>query len=747
MKKKSPGSRPGMTRYAKNILLILGNIFLAVALVVSVIVYTNITKEQRKQTQLNSFCSIVDSMKHFSESTLQDEKNSVDNWIDYITQNHLTRDEAIEYIRVASGHSNRIAHLVDMEIEPLSAVTTYADTSTKWVHNYLEEATLNVAYSQQFIQRMWDIYNNENDELYVLGRYHAHEWQRYVIAVGARVDLRGEDGNDTGYLLLRLIPVDELQKLWSFPEVFAGSEISLITNTGGYIVQSYSMRSGSFAEFIRAYNFQDNYKQSDALIERLSTTDSGLMIYNNSKGQPCYFYYSALGVQGIDILGYIPTANFTEQVIDWGLIGIACGIIAAILLLDGLVILSVNRKLKVSAAAEKKANSAKTDFLSSMSHDIRTPMNAVRGATELAKLHVNEPEVVRDCLDKVSHSAEHLLTLINDILDISKIESGKMTLNPAPFSLKEISEEVQLLTRQLALEKDVNFSYVPGELQHDLLIGDQLRLRQILINLLNNAVKYTPPGGHVEFSVAENDADGNPDLTEVVFTVVDDGIGMTEEFQKQMYATFVRAVDGRVDSKEGSGLGLSIVRKMVDLMDGTIGCESAPGKGTTFTVTILLPFDNNATADESFDEIAAATAEVDVSGLQILVAEDNEINWEIIEAMLGEYGVNATRAENGMICLDILSDANSPRYDAIFMDVQMPVMNGRDATRRIRSSHDDYIRNIPVVAMTADAFAEDTAACFASGMDAHIAKPVDMRQILKCLQKIKTGTLRTRKEN
>lgn len=381
-----------------------------------------------------------------------------------------------------------------------------------------------------------------------------------------------------------------------------------------------------------------------------------------------------------------------------------------------------------------------------MSHDMRTPMNAVRGATELAKLHIKEPEIVKDCLEKVSRASEHLLTLISDILDISKIESGKMSLHPAPLSLHEFTEELNVLIRQLAREKDVEFSCVMQNIPHDCIVGDRMRLQQILVNLLNNAVKYTNPGGKIVFKVGEAAVPDQKNLVELCFVVADNGIGMSKEFQKRMYETFSRAIDGRVSSKEGSGLGLSIVKRITELMNGTIACESEPGKGTTFTVKLRLPYETEAPVLLPDGEKEPDLSETDFSGLKILVAEDNEINWEIVCGMLSEYGVSSDRAKNGQVCLDILSDKTSPHYNAIFMDVQMPVMNGREATRQIRASKDESIKNIPVVAMTADAFAEDTAACFAAGMDEHIAKPIDMKQIANCLKKIKNGTLRAVKE-
>lgn len=269
---------------AKNILLVTGNVFLAIALVVAILIYTNVSKTQREQTRLNSFCNIVDSMKRFSQNTLSVEKNCVDNWAAFINQNDLTAEEALDYIRTVNKQSNRIAHLVDMEGEKYAALTTYENTTSAWTHIYMEESVIHSDESYRFIDRMEEIYSADKDSLYVLGKYRATEWQRAVISVGSRVVLRRPDGTEGGYLLLRLIPTEELQQLWTFSTGFQGSEISLIADDGGYIVQSASLRSSTLPEFIRIYNFQNDYTQATALIRRLQTTDRGLLTYNNSKG-------------------------------------------------------------------------------------------------------------------------------------------------------------------------------------------------------------------------------------------------------------------------------------------------------------------------------------------------------------------------------------------------------------------------------------------------------------------------------
>ena len=263
---------------------------------------------------------------------------------------------------------------------------------------------------------------------------------------------------------------------------------------------------------------------------------------------------------------------------------------------------------------------------------------------------------------------------------------------------------------------------------------------------MGNAVKYTEPGGHVRFDVSEKAVPGCTDRTRLQFIITDDGIGMSEKFQKTMYTSFSRATDSRINKIQGSGLGLAIARQMTELMGGEIQCESALGRGTTFRVVFELPT-ASALPLQPAPRTEADGTPGGLAGMRVLAAEDNDLNWEIIHTILEEYGIVSDRAENGQICLDILHDAAAPHYDIVLMDVQMPVMDGREATRRLRADPDPALRDLPIVAMTADAFAEDVAACREAGMDAHIAKPVDIKQVLRTLKLARDGTLHEQKKS
>ncbi|MCM1175998.1 MAG: response regulator [Blautia sp.] len=522
--------------------------------------------------------------------------------------------------------------------------------------------------------------------------------------------------------------------------------------------------------------------------------------------------------------------------------------------------------LKRALEMADSANKAKTNFLSSMSHDIRTPMNAIVGMTDIAKKHMDDREKLNDCLEKITLSSQHLLTLINDVLDISKIESGKLTLAPINFSLRKTVENLVNIVRPMIKSRAQEFDVHIHSIDCEILRGDELRVSQIFINILSNAVKYTPEGGKIILDLYEEHTERQ--TIQLTYIVKDNGIGMSREYMERMFDSFTRADDSRTNKIQGTGLGLAIVKQMVMLMNGTIDCESEPDKGTTFTVKLELPIgeDNSriytlppidillvdddeiflAITEDVIEEMGAraetassggkaielikkrhetdndyavalvdwkmpemdgaqtvramrdivgentsiifvtaydwsdieedarksgadgfickplfksylsekighmlqmeekikVTAETgndDLKGLHILIAEDNDINWEVASEILSMYEILTEHAENGKTAVEMMQNAADGKYDLILMDIQMPIMNGRDATKEIRKSSRDYVKNIPIIAMTADAFAEDIAACLAAGMDGHVAKPIDTDKLCQEIRRVLNG--------
>ena len=393
--------------------------------------------------------------------------------------------------------------------------------------------------------------------------------------------------------------------------------------------------------------------------------------------------------------------------------------------------------LAVEAALEvaEKASKAKTDFLSNMSHDIRTPMNAIIGITTLMKNELHQPEKLAEHLGKLETSGRLLLGIINDILDMSRIESGKTTLNIEKTNLPQQVSQLDSIIRQQAGQRRQTFT-VNTHLQHENVLADPNRLNQVLMNILSNAVKYTPQGGHIRLDVEE--LSHTEHYAKYRFVVQDDGIGMSAVYQKTLFDPFTREEKSGTNRVQGTGLGMAITKSIVDLMGGTIHVESAPGKGSRFEVVLELPID--AEADKV--QTASALPEEDeavspLSGMKFLCAEDNAINAEILEMLLETKGASCTICSNGQEIVDAFASVKPGEYDMILMDVQMPVMDGLEATRRIRNGENPLGRTIPILAMTANAFLEDMQKSKEAGMDEHLSKPVDIAALEQTVKRFR----------
>ena len=390
--------------------------------------------------------------------------------------------------------------------------------------------------------------------------------------------------------------------------------------------------------------------------------------------------------------------------------------------------------LAVEAALEvaEKASKAKTDFLSNMSHDIRTPMNAIIGITTLMKNELHQPEKLAEHLAKLETSGQLLLGIINDILDMSRIESGKTTLNVEKMNLPQQVSRLDSIIHQQAGQRRQTFT-VNTRVQHENVLADPNRLNQVLMNILSNAVKYTPTGGHIRLEVEE--LTHTEHYAKYRFVVQDDGIGMSEDFQKTLFDPFTREEKSGINKVQGTGLGMAITRSIVDLMGGSISVESASGKGTRFEVVLELPIDIETDTAQKAQALPEEDDAVSpLSGMKFLCAEDNALNAEILQMLLETKGASCTICSNGQEIVDAFASVRPGEYDMILMDVQMPVMDGLEATRRIRNGENPLGRVIPILAMTANAFLEDMQKSKEAGMDEHLSKPVDisaLEQVVK----------------
>ena len=374
------------------------------------------------------------------------------------------------------------------------------------------------------------------------------------------------------------------------------------------------------------------------------------------------------------------------------------------------------------------ANKAKTAFLSHMSHDMRTPMNAIIGFTGIAMKN-NPSDEVKNCLEKIDESSEHLLSLINDILDLTRIESGKVNYNPVPADVKNITDSALDITKGFLTNRDINFKIQREEAKIPNVLADPARLRDVLINILSNAVKYTPDGGTITFEARclEKGGDGYINMR---YRISDTGIGMSEEFTKEVFEEFAQEDSDVRTQYHGVGLGMAIVKKYVDMMGGTISVQSKKHEGTTFTVDIPLEITDKECnkSDTGFSE------KVNLTGVNVLLVEDNELNAEIATVQLEEFGMNVERAVDGKNAVEIFRNHPEGTFDVILMDIMMPEMNGYEAAKAIRAMNDRPDgKNIPIIAMTANSFAEDVQASLDAGMNAHLSKPIVIDEVIKTI--------------
>ena len=835
--------------------IVMANIALMSAILVFVALYSNYERKENYRSQVEHFVNASIAMEQVTGNYLEGEQQICDNWAQYINSRDLTLEEAAEYIRATHVKADTSAHLIDTE--------TLTGYSTRPKLNNTDQYDVSYTRMELFGDGSWIA---ELGEAINITRTYTNPMNgEQSLAFCNRITVRDAvSGKKKQAYLLRIVPVSNLEEKWVFPkEEYGDEDFSIIDTDGNYVIRGRSFKSNSFFEFYKSYNQPGITAQNQLFSDILSGTGSFTM--QDSRGRECIVAHTPItSTKGWVLLSLAPVINLNADTENWILIGVISFGLLILLVMDFLYMHSVNKKLRLMAREAEAANKAKTDFLSTMSHDIRTPMNAIIGLTTIAEKNLGDQEAVADNLRKISLAGNHLLTLINDILDISKVESGKLNLSPITFSIVETVENLVNLSQPMIKEKNIIFSFRTNRFEKEYLYADQLRLNQIYINILSNAIKYTMPGGSVSVDLREESSE-KEGCVKLIYRVEDTGIGMSPEFLEKMYQPFSRQTDSRVNSIQGTGLGLAITRQMVELMNGTIECQSELEKGTAFTITLDLPVAEKQLEEMSIDGVDALIADddpilletavdtleslgihaerantglealemirrrheagkdynvvildwkmpepdgietikrirkeigapipilltsaydwsdieeeakaagangfiskplfrsglygkinellgtevkaveptedySDLAGLNILIAEDNDINWEIISTMLSMFGITSERAENGRICVEKMAEATEGRYDLIFMDIQMPEMNGLDATRHIRKQENRWAASIPIIAMTADAFSENVAECLQAGMNGHIAKPIDLKLVIKEIRRIK----------
>ena len=388
-------------------------------------------------------------------------------------------------------------------------------------------------------------------------------------------------------------------------------------------------------------------------------------------------------------------------------------------------------ELLIAAKKAEAANEAKTEFLQRMSHDIRTPINGIRGLVNMADHYADDMEKQTEYRTKVKEASNLLLELVNDVLDMSKLESGEIVLEEIPFNLSSISREVFVVIEQMAAEQNIRVAWEKKEITHRDFIGSPGYVKRVMMNILSNAVKYNKENGQIYVSCVEIPSE-QPEMTTMEFVCRDTGIGMAEEFQKHIFEPFAQEHTGSRAKFAGTGLGMAISKKLVEEMGGTITFESKKGVGSTFVIRVPFKIDLDADKREESKDVS----EKSIKGMHVLLAEDNELNMEIAEFLLQNEGAEVTKAWNGQEIVELFRKSEAGEFDVILMDIMMPIINGYEAAKRIRSLDREDAKKIPIIAMTANAFTEDRIRAKEAGMDEHIAKPIDVELLIKVIHKL-----------
>ena len=500
---------------------------------------------------------------------------------------------------------------------------------------------------------------------------------------------------------------------------------------------------------LRANDILKNSKYDDLEMRQLSQGDDrcfGIKIGNEGLLKLINRGISIVGTdfaqnQSYQYVDALYSYTFRDMIRDhlWQIIPLLLAIVALIILL---LLRDVKRSRVQMREKEKQkkaiadalieaehANQAKTTFLNNVSHDIRTPMNAIVGFTALAESNIDDKELVQDYLGKISVSSQHLLSLINDVLDMSRIESGKMVIDETSVHLPDIIHDLRTIMQDSVTDKQQELIVDTKDIVDEDIMTDKMRLNQVLLNILSNAVKFTPEGGTIHFTVTEQPSEESG-FANYEFRVKDNGIGMSEEFQKDIFEAFTRERSSTVSGIQGTGLGMAISKSIVHMMGGTISVNSEEGKGSEFIVNIPCRL-----SEHTIKEAASQEAEVDFTGKRILLAEDNEMNQIIAVAILEGVGCIVDIAENGLVAVEKMKTEPAGYYDVVLMDIQMPNMDGYEASKEIRSLDDPAKANIPIIAVTANAFEEDRKIAIEAGMNGHLAKPYDIEMMMEMLSK------------
>ena len=843
-----------MKKSSNGILLI--NVLILIISSIGVIKYSSSQEKLANQQASDSFISTTEIISGVADNYLSDIEDFCDAWANHINKSQYTMAEAIDYLENVRA--------LDLVYAQIIWADDYTGLSRE---SYLyDEDNYVVDYSS-----LTDLFSAwvDKESFYITPCFTNPVTGSYGIAFCKQIFLLDDNLETKEAILMRIVPNAYMETRWIFPSKYSDASVTIIDRDGRYIFKPDTMKNDDFLSFLYSYN-QGTINQEE-IHQYIKENDSGLISAKNAFDKDCLWSFNSLDIyKDWLIVLSVPTSSIYETKFDWIIpemimVGFLLMLIVDLIYFNGQRKKDIEVKKELEKQSEKvnlalkeaeKANRAKSNFLSNMSHDIRTPMNGIIGILSLVEQEetVKNDKKLNDYIHKIQSSSNHLLSLINDVLDVSKIESGEITLAKESVSMAEQLALLDSVMRPLAVEKGQDLHITIQNISHEYYIGDSVRLRQILLNLLSNAVKYTQYGGKISLNVEELESD-NKDYANLHFTVIDNGYGMSEEFIKHIFEPFARGENSVVNKVQGTGLGMTIIKTIIDLMGGTITVESEVDKGSRFDVYLSLPIDksykmtlgantilfvskeeqfkknvksmaavtsegvvfadtvdeakdilkkendieavvlegllNNEKLVEYVDSLRKATSrelfvicadyyhledaykvvldakldgilarpfflsqvektmkqakneEVDDSNYttsslykkKFLCAEDNDLNAEILMAILETYEASCIIYPNGKELVEAFKNVKEGDYDAILMDVQMPIMDGLTATRAIRNSDNPLGKTIPIIAMTANAFSEDVQNCLDAGMNGHVSKPIEILNLERIMRK------------
>ncbi|MDO4555115.1 MAG: ATP-binding protein [Lachnospiraceae bacterium] len=735
-----------MKKEHRSAVLLAGNLILVALMVLIMVTYITNTYQSQNDAALHTMEMSVEKQANGSKVYFTSFTSYTKTVAAYIESQQMDYEEAFHYLE---------------ELQSSDSIESAGYAVFSWSKlkgHYINQGKIDRVYTNSQTQ-IYKLLASGNHEKYRIQALKGNNPYSSNISIIFYSDLALQNSDDE-YLLCYYVDDSDIldNNLTSID--FENSSSMVVDSEGTQIVKSTGNNIGSSYESIFKY-FEDRVNEEKQKNVSLYATNriSSQMKANahftesleikSATGEIRPYYFSFYPLEETAGWYYICTVPKESLTVELNLtLPFILGICMLCILIFNILFFAgqnrrLNASLKETLTAKQQAelaNNSKSVFLSNMSHDIRTPMNAITGMTEIALINIENQAKVKDSLNKIRTYSQLLLGIINDILDMSKIESGKIELKERAFHTSELMHNLDIVFRTQAEQKHQTFTVSHNLSKDCIVVADDIHLEQILVNILSNAVKYTGEGGKIHFSADNLEEDLENGRILVRFTVSDTGIGMSEEYQKEIFKAFSREIQSGTNRIQGTGLGMAIAKNLVDLMDGIIKVTSTPGEGSTFTVTLWLklynPQNQNGLSIVSLmqeEQKNPSPTQHDFGGMGILVAEDNAINMGILCELLKKYNCRPTQAENGKVCLELFQSHPPDTFSCILMDIQMPVMDGYTATRSIRALSRPDAKTIPILAMTANAFQEDIDAALAAGMNAHLSKPIDYNRLTQQL--------------